>query len=265
MKLLPLQSSGTMGRSLSVHPHLVIQASPPAVITAAIRLSKRLTRRPSTAPSSLMSVRFKFLIVRRSPRGLTISHTFASWFVSKGPAIGERIAAAVPSLRFFVLPLAASLFLASALHARPSEACFLARSERQEGEHVEVFEEGGAENFPSQMMQNLIIRGQYLNKVSHHVECGGGRHAALLPVLDGATADSAGISKLLGGKSELGADSLDAWGVIHDSPAVGEDDGLAIGTAAVIGGDFHGRCVDGVISKTEIKYASERNKAIDKP
>ena len=195
----------------------------------------RSTRDPSISPSSVISVRLRLVIDRRTPEGSTTAQTLASWKLS-GSAMALAAATLVPLRKLGVRPLAARLDLADSLHGLPLDACRLARSDRHRGEQVEVLEDGGAENSPPHITHDLIM----LNERGHYIQGGGGGHPSLLPVLDGAAGRSARIGKLLGAPSELGADRLDAWCVVHKRPVIREDDGLPVGRRAVVGRHSHG-------------------------
>ena len=88
----------------------------------------------------------------------------------------------------------------------------------------------------------------WLDERGHDVESRRCGHPILLPSLDGATADSARIGKLLGAPSELGADRLDSGSVVQKRPVIREDDGLPVGRRAVVGRHSHGSELVGEVS-----------------
>lgn len=77
-------------------------------------------------------------------------------------------------------------------------------------------------------------------QLAEHVERSSLGHAALLPTVDGALADSAQLAELACREAELSARSLDARRVVHNLASVVEDDGLTVGAGRVVDGDSHG-------------------------
>ena len=76
---------------------------------------------------------------------------------------------------------------------------------------------------------------------AEHIEGCGRGHDALPKLFDGPRAGVAAIGGEIGaGPAEFLQDGGEAGGVVHDLPAIREDDGDAVGAGGVMTGDFHG-------------------------
>lgn len=82
---------------------------------------------------------------------------------------------------------------------------------------------------------------------AQHVECGGWRDNALPKLLNAPGALVAAMgSKVRPAPSELSEHGCESWAVVHHIPAIGEDDGDAVGRLGVVAGDAHGSIIVGV-------------------
>ena len=87
----------------------------------------------------------------------------------------------------------------------------------------------------------FLLGSEPIQLNAQHIERGGWRDNALPKLLDAAGALVATMgSKVCPAPSELLESGCEAGTVVHNLPAIGEDDGDAVGACGVVAGDAHG-------------------------